>query len=140
MIREQRGYDTIYNRQTVYSRFIHVYESTSLAGMTTTTPLSDESRLRAKRAARRRGERSANGGARQTAASGDAFGPVRRRSAGGSSQFGFVSRCRCARGASAVIHTFSGTDAERFEVIDGSQHGCGRVVNGRNAACVDRPL
>lgn len=28
------------------------------------------------------------------------------------------------------------TDAKSFEVINGAQHGCGRVVNGSNAACI----
>lgn len=47
-------------------------------------------------------ERAARGARRRAATT---FGPVRRCSAGLSSQFGFVSRRRCARGASAVTHS-----------------------------------
>lgn len=77
---------------------------------------------------------------------------VRRRAATRSGRFGAARlRFRLSSGSCLVaVRTgrvrcrvwFYGstiTDAKRFEVIiDGAQHGCGRVANSRNAACTVR--
>lgn len=70
----------------------------------------------------------------------------RRRAATRSGRFGAarlgfrLSSDSClvavAHGARPLLHILDYTDAKRFEVINGTQHDCGRVVNGPNAACI----
>lgn len=71
-----------------------------------------------------------------------ANGGERRRVRAGSALLGwaFVSvRVRVSlplRTGRVRCYILDYTDAKNFEVINGAQHGCGRVVNGPNAACI----